>query len=260
MPGQTESAQIHAQARPDLCWQAAGNGSPVTLEHCGSAEGQQWTLAGHGVPMNGVLMNGNGYCLQAGPRAGDRVRWAVRRPGRAVVDLSRYDRAAHERGPRKLRGAGRPAGPRYPGRQRGLRRRDAVEPGRRGDPGPARGVGPAAGDTRAGGGPPEPGLPAAGSAAGLAPGPAAGGGLLLAALLAGLLLMTGATLVFFGRRSRRAGRSRPAAHPAAGPATGAPHDDGPYVVDLTDEVAQRQRAQGEVDARPTEPFDVSSLP
>src|ERR1700735_1798502 len=72
VPGQTGSAQIHAQARPDLCWQAAGNGSPVTLEHCGSAEGQQWTLAGHGVPSNGVpstgvLLNGNGYCLQAGP-------------------------------------------------------------------------------------------------------------------------------------------------------------------------------------------------
>ncbi|HEY1673768.1 MAG TPA: hypothetical protein VGG50_13695, partial [Streptosporangiaceae bacterium] len=67
MPGQTGSAQIHAQARPDLCWQAAGNGSPVTLEHCGSAEGQQWTLAGQGVRSSGVLMNGNGYCLQAGP-------------------------------------------------------------------------------------------------------------------------------------------------------------------------------------------------
>ena len=37
-------------------------------------------------------------------------------------------------------------------------------------------------------------------------GAAAGGSLLLAALLAGLLLMTGATLVFSGRRSRAARR------------------------------------------------------
>ena len=51
--------------------------------------------------------------------------------------------------------------------------------------------------------------PAAGSAAGAGAGAAAGGGLLLAALLAGLLLMTGATLVFFGRRSRAARRDRP---------------------------------------------------
>src|ERR1700744_1123893 len=62
VPDQTGSAQIHAQARPDLCWQAAGNGSPVTLEHCDGVNGQQWSLTG-----NGVLMNGNGYCLQAGP-------------------------------------------------------------------------------------------------------------------------------------------------------------------------------------------------
>jgi hypothetical protein len=31
------------------------------------------------------------------------------------------------------------------------------------------------------------------------------------------------------------------------------------VVDVTDEVAGRQRAQEVVDSRPTEPFDVSSL-
>jgi hypothetical protein len=52
-------------------------------------------------------------------------------------------------------------------------------------------------------------LPAAASSADGSAGAAAGGGLLLAALLAGLLLMTGATLVFFGRRSRAAGRDRP---------------------------------------------------
>src|ERR1700759_3046057 len=65
-PGQTGPAQIRAQARPDLCWQAAGNGSSVTLAHCGPAEGQQWALTS-----NGVLVNGDGYCLQAGaPGAG----------------------------------------------------------------------------------------------------------------------------------------------------------------------------------------------
>ena len=65
--------QIRAQARPDLCWQAAGNGSPVTLAHCGSANGQLWTLTS-----NGVLMNGNGYCLEAVPGRPQRPGPAVR--------------------------------------------------------------------------------------------------------------------------------------------------------------------------------------
>jgi hypothetical protein len=270
VPGQTGSAQIHAQARPDLCWQAAGNGSPVTLEHCGSAEGQQWTLAGHGVPMNGVLMNGNGYCLQAGPtlaigfdgqcdgQAGQL--WTYRA---ATGQLASQTRVASQTSGASQISAGPGScavvsGPLVPGTPVVS---GACAGGTRWSLG--AGVIPvqAAGSPRPQATPGRvavhPAVPAAGNTAGTSA--AGGGGLLLAALLAGLLLMTGATLVFFGRRSRRAGRSRPSARPAVGPAASTPHDDGPYVVDVTNEVAQRQRTQGVVDTRPTEPFDVSSL-
>ena len=55
--------QIDAVGHPRLCWQAGGNGSGVTLERCDPAvAGQQWSLTS-----DGVLMNGNGYCLEAGP-------------------------------------------------------------------------------------------------------------------------------------------------------------------------------------------------
>jgi hypothetical protein len=54
--------QINPVGHPRLCWQAGGNGSGVTLEHCNSAlQGQQWSLTS-----DGVVMNGNGYCLEAG--------------------------------------------------------------------------------------------------------------------------------------------------------------------------------------------------
>jgi len=53
---------INALGHPRLCWQAGGNGSAVTLERCDPAvQGQQWSLTG-----DGVVMNGNGYCLDAG--------------------------------------------------------------------------------------------------------------------------------------------------------------------------------------------------
>jgi len=52
---------INALGHPGLCWEAGGNGSAVTLEHCDSAAaGQQWSLTS-----DGVVMNGNGYCLEA---------------------------------------------------------------------------------------------------------------------------------------------------------------------------------------------------
>ncbi|HYZ57895.1 MAG TPA: RICIN domain-containing protein [Streptosporangiaceae bacterium] len=55
-------AQINLLRRPGLCWQANGNGAPITLENCDTAiQAQQWTLTS-----NGVLMNGIGYCLEAG--------------------------------------------------------------------------------------------------------------------------------------------------------------------------------------------------
>jgi hypothetical protein len=54
--------QINALGHPGLCWQAGGNGSAVTLERCDAAvQGQQWSLTS-----DGVVMNGNGYCLEAG--------------------------------------------------------------------------------------------------------------------------------------------------------------------------------------------------
>ena len=60
-PAQTGPAQINALARPDLCWQAGGNGALVTLARCDSAlQAQQWTLTS-----DGVLMTGTGYCLEA---------------------------------------------------------------------------------------------------------------------------------------------------------------------------------------------------
>jgi hypothetical protein len=55
--------QINPVGHPRLCWQAGGNGSGVTLERCDPAlQGQQWSLTS-----DGVVMNGNGYCLEAGP-------------------------------------------------------------------------------------------------------------------------------------------------------------------------------------------------
>ena len=60
-PAQTGPAQISALARPDLCWQAGGNGAPVTLARCDPAlQAQQWTLTS-----DSVLMTGTGYCLEA---------------------------------------------------------------------------------------------------------------------------------------------------------------------------------------------------
>ena len=54
--------QINPVGHPHLCWQATGNGAPILLETCDSAvEAQQWSLT-----PDGVLMNGIGYCLEAG--------------------------------------------------------------------------------------------------------------------------------------------------------------------------------------------------
>jgi hypothetical protein len=54
--------QINPVGHPHLCWQATGNGAPILLETCDPAiEAQQWSLT-----PDGVLMNGIGYCLEAG--------------------------------------------------------------------------------------------------------------------------------------------------------------------------------------------------
>jgi Ricin-type beta-trefoil lectin domain len=70
--------QISALGRPGLCWETGSNGSAVTLEHCDAAvQGQQWSLTG-----NGVVMNGNGYCLEAQPgqAAGQALYGRTARP------------------------------------------------------------------------------------------------------------------------------------------------------------------------------------
>ena len=106
--------QISALGRPGLCWEAGGNGSAVTLEHCDAAvQGQQWSLTG-----NGVVMNGNGYCLEAqpgppGPGAVHRLRRPVRRrrPGPVRPGLALPGRRAgqHRDQHRDLRRRRRPA-------------------------------------------------------------------------------------------------------------------------------------------------------
>jgi hypothetical protein len=54
--------QINPVGHPHLCWQATGYGLPILLETCDHAvEAQQWSLT-----PDGVLMNGIGYCLEAG--------------------------------------------------------------------------------------------------------------------------------------------------------------------------------------------------
>jgi hypothetical protein len=164
-----------------------------------------------GSASNGVLMNGDGYCLQAGPtllvgfdgRRDGGTRWSL---GSGVIPVQ---------------SAVSP-------RPQVTYQRITVHTV----------------------------LPVAAPAAGA--GAAGGAGLLLAGLLAGLLLVAGATLVFFGRRSRsrRHQAGRPVPDPVLRRAVAG--DDGLYVVDVTAEVARRA-AQGVVDGRPTEPLDVTSL-
>jgi hypothetical protein len=54
--------KVSPLGHPGLCWMAWGNGSPVTLQSCDTTlQGEEWTFT-----TDGVLMNGNGYCLQNG--------------------------------------------------------------------------------------------------------------------------------------------------------------------------------------------------
>ena len=256
MPDQLGPLQIRAQGRPDLCWQAAGNGSPVTLAHCGSANGQLWTLTS-----NGVLMNGNGYCLQASPSGpgglligfggqcdGETGQlWAYRSPAGQLASVGTGAGAG------KCAVLSSPLAPGAPvvsgtctGGTRWSFGTDVVTPART-----AR--------------PRSPGTPHRVVLHAVTAPPAASAqpagvwsGLPLAILLAGLLVVTGLALVLFGRRSRKATRPRSRPEPSPGPDRTA-DDSGPYVVDVTDEVARRRASQGVVEARPTVPFDTRSL-
>ena len=193
-PAQTGPARISAQARPDLCWQAAGNGSPVTLARCGSAEGQQWTLTS-----NGVLMNGNGYCLQAGAQllvgfdgqcdGGPGQLWSYRGTTGQLASRASTDCTV-------LSGPLAPGTPVVGGACDGGTRWSfgsaAVTPVRSAAPQPK--TTPRRVSVQV---PAQAATPAATARTSRASLP-------IGALLAGLLLVAGATLVFFGRRSRTA--------------------------------------------------------
>jgi hypothetical protein len=252
VPDQLGPLQIRAQGRPDLCWQAAGNGSPVTLAHCGSANGQLWTLAG-----NGVLMNGNGYCLQAGPSASGGLLIGFG----GQCDGEAGQRWAYHASTGQLAGSG-----------------DCAVLSGSLTPGAPVVSGACAGGTRW-----SFGTVVVGLAHPARPGPRAtphrvvlhaattpplaatqpGGvwsDLPLAILLAGLLLVIGTALLLFGRRSRKATRPGPEPEPEQWPRLDRRADDsGPYVVDVTDEVARRRASPEVVDTRPTMPFDTRSL-
>jgi hypothetical protein len=283
-PGQTGPYPVTAAGTPGLCWQAAGNGSPVTLEHCDqTVQGQQWTLTS-----DGVFMNGNGYCLEAG--TGDRLFIGFDGQCGGTATSQQW---AFQGGQLRSRAAtvcAAPAGSLEPG--------TAIVTG-------ACGRAPWSFGASAAGTPaPKPSSrpvtarPAtqpsvkAGAAKTAATGPAAGqGGGEQAVLMTVGLLVFGGLLVLVGRRSRGGGRTARAARTeraggpeptgragrgghrrgadGAGTAAGgrirpgarAGHldDSGPHVVDVTEEVRQRRAARGVVDTRPTEPFDVSSI-
>jgi hypothetical protein len=194
---QTGPARISAQARPDLCWQAAGNGSPVTLARCGSAEGQQWTLTS-----NGVLMNGNGYCLQAGAPllvgfdgqcdGGPGQLWSYRGTTGQLASRGSTDCTV-------LSGPLAPGTPIVGGAcESGTRwsfGSAAVTPVRSAAPQPK--TTPRRVPAQLPGQAATPATPAATARTSWA-------GLPIGVLLAGLLLVAGAILVFFGRRSRTA--------------------------------------------------------
>jgi hypothetical protein len=94
----------------------------------------------------------------------------------------------------------------------------------------------------------------AGAADTAAAGPAAGqGDGELAVLMTAGLLGFGGLLVAVGRRSRRPGRT------GTNQRAGVLDDDGPYVLDVTEEARRRRAAREVVDARPTETFDGSSI-
>jgi hypothetical protein len=248
--------QIRAQARPDLCWQAAGNGSPVTLAHCGSVSGQLWTLTG-----NGVLMNGNGYCLQASPSAAGGLLigfggqcdgetgqlWAYRSPAGQLASVG-TGAGGGAGNCAVLSGPLAPGAPVVSGACAGGTRwafgAAAVAPARSARPRPR--ATPHRVVVHAATAPPVTAAQPAGVWSGLP----------LAILLAGLLVVTGTALVLFGRRSRKATRPRPEPYPGLDRTA---DDDGPYVVDVPDEVTRRRASQEVVDTRPTMPFDTRSL-
>ena len=108
-PAQTGPYQVSAGGAPGLCWQAAANGSPVTLEHCDrAAQGQQWTLTS-----DGVFMNGNGYCLEAG--TGDSLFIGFDGQCGGAADGQQWAFSGGQLRSRAGTGCAAPAGPLVPG-------------------------------------------------------------------------------------------------------------------------------------------------
>ena len=112
--------QINPVGHPRLCWQAGGNGSGVTLERCDPAlQGQQWSLTS-----DGVVMNGNGYCLEAGPATALYIDFAGQcagsgpgpgpQAGRTWPGLAVPGRTAGQCRDRRLRRSRRPGRGRCP--------------------------------------------------------------------------------------------------------------------------------------------------
>jgi hypothetical protein len=221
-PAQTGPYPVSAAGGAGLCWQAAGNGSAVTLEHCDHAvQGQQWTLTS-----DGVFMNGNGYCLEAG--TGDSLFIGFDGQCGGAAGSQRWAFSGGQLRSRAAAVCAAPAGPLVPGTAivtaacgraewsfgASAAPRSAPEPGT-----PRVTVRPAT----------QPSVKA-GAAKTAAAEPAAdqGGGEQAVLMTAGLMVFA-ALLVLAGRRSRRGGR-----------------------------VADGAGKEAVVDSRPTEPFDVSS--
>ncbi|HEY2519816.1 MAG TPA: ricin-type beta-trefoil lectin domain protein [Streptosporangiaceae bacterium] len=232
-PAQTGPYPVSATGRPDLCWQAAGNGSPVTLERCDRVvQGQQWTLTG-----DGVLMNGDGYCLEAG--TGDSL--FIGFDGQCGGTTGGQQWALRGGQVRNRAGAGcaAPADSLTPGTAVVTRTCGRAWWGF--GPATAPTAAPKRGTPQGAAGPATQPSTKAGAANTAAAGPAAGqGNGRQAVLMTAGLLVFGGLLVLMGRRPRR--RARRVAE--AG---------------VTDGVLRRRAAQEVADPRPTEPFDVSSI-
>jgi hypothetical protein len=245
-PAQTGPYQVRVEGGPDLCWQAAGNGSPVTLAPCDSAvQGQQWTLTG-----DGVLMNGNGYCLEAG--TGDRLFIGFDGQCSGAASGQQFVFRGGQLRRRAATDCAAPAGPLVAGTTivTGACGRPRWSFG----PGAAPGAAPKRVTPQVAAAPATKDSAKAGAADTAAAGPTTGqGDGELAVLLTAALLGFGGLLVAVGRRSRRPGRTG-TSHRA-----GVLDHDGRHRLDVTEEARRRRGARPVMDARPTEPFDGSSI-
>ena len=238
-PGQTGPYPVSSEGGPGLCWQAAGNGSPVTLERCDPAvQGQQWTLTG-----DGVFMNGNGYCLEAG--TGDDLFIGFDGQCGGTAASQQWAFSGGQLRSRAGAVCAASAGPLVPG--------TAIVTGACGRARWGFGASTAPTGTPKRSTPQITARPAtqpsaeAGAANSAAAGPAAGqGGGEQAVLMVAGLLAFGGLLVLVGRRSRQRGRT---GRPGPGRRTG-----GSRRAERTGRTGQ----EAVVDSRPTEPFDVSS--